>query len=106
MLQLAEKEHCQGCVPLEMTQNMREVGSFYDTQHIRISHSVWGLSAIFNNAQRVVPAHTHARRHTFYYTNPSKKKFVKIIFKFSPYRKENTTLHRYEDQPVNGCLRK
>jgi hypothetical protein len=25
---------------------------------------------------------------------------------FSPYRKENTTLHRYKDQPVNGCLRK
>jgi hypothetical protein len=24
----------------------------------------------------------------------------------SPYRKENTALHRYKDQPVNGCLRK
>jgi hypothetical protein len=25
---------------------------------------------------------------------------------FGPYRKENTTLHRYKDQLVNGCLRK
>jgi hypothetical protein len=24
----------------------------------------------------------------------------------NPYRKENTALHHYKDQPVNGCLRK
>jgi hypothetical protein len=28
------------------------------------------------------------------------------IYEFGPYREENAALHRYEDQPVNGCLRK
>jgi hypothetical protein len=28
------------------------------------------------------------------------------IYESSPYRKENTTFHRYEDQLVNGCLRR
>jgi hypothetical protein len=28
------------------------------------------------------------------------------IYNPVPYRKENTALHRYKDQPVNGCLRK
>jgi hypothetical protein len=28
------------------------------------------------------------------------------IYEFSPYREESTTLQRYKDQPVNGCLRK
>jgi hypothetical protein len=31
---------------------------------------------------------------------------VDYIQESSPYRKENTALHRYKDQPVNGCLRK
>jgi hypothetical protein len=31
---------------------------------------------------------------------------LNIIYEFSPYRKENTALHRYKDQPVNGCLRR
>jgi hypothetical protein len=39
------------------------------------------------------------------YINPLKPKLVLITFEvFSPYRKENTTLHHYKDQLINAVL--